>query len=167
MNLRKLELKDAPLMLEWMHDEAINSCFEKDFSSMSMTECSNFIEHTWSDKKNVHLAVTDENDVYMGTVSLKNISDGWAEFAISMRRKAMGTGIAHDAMDGIIKVGKEEHNLTNIYWNVLRSNIRAIRFYDKNGYKRANDDELNNILNMSGGYSEELLNKLYWYCISI
>ena len=29
--LRKLEEKDAPFMLEWMHDEEINKGFQKPF----------------------------------------------------------------------------------------------------------------------------------------
>ena len=165
--LRQIENKDAPLMLEWMHDEEINACFEKDFKSMSLTDCYNFIRHSQSDEKNLHLAVVDRNDEYMGTVSLKNIHKGWAEFAISMRRKAMGIGIAHDAMDEIIQVGKQKYNLTNIYWNVLESIKRAIRFYDKNGFKRANDEEFHTIMRISGGYSKGQLKRLYWYCISI
>ena len=43
-------------------------------------------------KKNIHMAITDDNDEYMGTVSLKNINyiDSFAEFAITVRRTAMG-----------------------------------------------------------------------------
>ena len=38
------------------------------------------------------MAITDDNDEYMGTVSLKNINytDSFAEFAITVRRTAMG-----------------------------------------------------------------------------
>ena len=36
MTLRKLEDKDAPFMLEWMHDQDINKCFRKPFKSATM-----------------------------------------------------------------------------------------------------------------------------------
>lgn len=162
-------------MLEWMHDAEISSCFEKNFSSMSLLDCTEFIRQSWSDDKNLHLAAVDQYDEYMGTVSLKNIHEqnGWAEFAISMRRNAMGTGMAHSAMEDVIHVGKERYNLTHIYWNVLKSNARAIRFYEKNGFKKADESELNVILNIChidgwGGVGiREFLIRRYWYCISI
>lgn len=34
--LRKLEEKDAPFMLEWMHDEEINKGFQKPFYKQQM-----------------------------------------------------------------------------------------------------------------------------------
>lgn len=39
-------------------------------------------------RKNLHLAIVDENDEYMGTVSLKNIEEDKAEFAITVRKNA-------------------------------------------------------------------------------
>ena len=36
MRLRKLQLKDAPLMLEWMHDESVVHDLHTDFASKSI-----------------------------------------------------------------------------------------------------------------------------------
>ena len=36
MKLRKLELKDAPLMLEWMHDETVVEDLHTDFASKTI-----------------------------------------------------------------------------------------------------------------------------------
>lgn len=76
------------------------------------------------DASNIHLAVIDNKDEYMGTVSLKNIDliNKSAEFAIAMRSKAHGTGLAAKAMSEIIKLGLYRRNLNSIYWNVLQSN---------------------------------------------
>ena len=137
--LRNLEIKDAPFMLEWMHDENVNKGFQIDFASKTMEDCVSFIKNSQSDAENIHYAVVDSDDEYMGTVSLKEIDSKSrsAEFAIAMRTKAHGTGLAAKAMEEIIELGLYEKGLRSVYWNVLQSNVRAIRFYDKNSFLRS------------------------------
>ena len=136
MKLRKLELKDAPLMLEWMHDETVVKDMQADFSSKTLEDCNLFILSSKDTRKNLHLAIVDENDEYMGTVSLKNIEEDKAEFAITVRKYAMGKGYSRFGMREIIRIGFEDMNLSSIYWYVNKNNQRAIKFYDKNGYQR-------------------------------
>ena len=136
MKLRKLELKDAPLMLEWMHDETVVKDMQADFSSKTLEDCNHFILSSKDTRKNLHLAIVDENDEYMGTVSLKNIEEDKAEFAITVRKNAMGKGYSLFGMREIIKIGLGDMNLSSIYWYVDKNNQRAIKFYDKNGYQR-------------------------------
>ena len=136
MRLRKLELKDAPLMLEWMHDETVVKDMQADFSSKTLEDCNHFILSSKDTRKKLHLAIVDENDEYMGTVSLKNIEEDKAEFAITVRKNAMGKGYSRFGMREIIKIGLEDMNLSSIYWYVDKNNQRAIKFYDKNGYQR-------------------------------
>lgn len=143
MNLRKLELKDAPLMLEWMHDEDVTEYMNKDFTHMTLEDCRKFIAQSQIDSPSIHRAIADDNDVYMGTVSLKNVNldRKEAEFAIIVRKEAMSKGFAEFGMKEIITLGFTEFYLDNIYWNVLKDNVRAIRFYEKNGYKLASKAE--------------------------
>ena len=82
------------------------------------------------------MAVTDDNDIYMGTASLKNINNGMAEFAIVIRKEAMGEGYSRYVMEEIIRIGLDKLKLNLIYWFVSPENKRAVKFYDKNGYKR-------------------------------
>ena len=131
MKLRKLELKDAPLMLEWMHDETVVKDMQADFSSKTLEDCNHFILSSKDTRKNLHLAIVDENDEYMGTVSLKNIEEDKAEFAITVRKNAMGKGYSLFGMREIIKIGLGDMNLSSIYWYVDKNNQRAIKFYDK------------------------------------
>ena len=84
MYLRKLELKDAPLMLAWMHDKGVTEKLRTDFSTKTLQDAEEFIRHSWVDKDNVNLAIASDEDDYMGTVSLKHIEDGNAEFAKSL-----------------------------------------------------------------------------------
>lgn len=138
MELRKLKEKDAELMLEWMHDKSVTEYLAKDFSSMTIENCTKFIESAQDMTKNAHYAVTDENDEYMGTVSLKNIDNEKkeAEFAITMRKTAQGKGFARFAIQEIVRKAIEEMNLELVYWDVRKSNVHAVHFYDKAGGKK-------------------------------
>lgn len=158
MKLRKLELKDAPLMLGWMHDETVIKYMQADFRSKTEDDCKNFISDSWDDKENLHLAIVDDQDVYQGTVSLKHITDSSAELAITVRASAMGKGIAKEAMRKIIKKGFLEKNLSQIYWCVSLDNKRAIHFYDKNGYCRVSPEQLE-----IRGYSKKQIYDYLWY----
>ena len=135
MRLRRLELKDAPGMLEWMHDTTINKNFRADFSAYNLEKVEAFISHSLTDQDK-HFACTDEFDEYLGTVSLKNID--WnsrnAEYAISFRKKTHGTGASYFATDEILKIAFYKLNLEKVYLNVSGKNLRAISFYEKYGF---------------------------------
>lgn len=135
MYLRKLELKDAPLMLAWMHDDRVTENLRSDFSSKTIVDAEDFIRFSWEDDRNINLAISSEKDEYMGTVSLKHIEDGIAEFAITVRYESMGKGYSWFGMKTILEDAFKVYGLKSIYWCVSRDNIRAIRFYDKHNFK--------------------------------
>ena len=159
MFLRKLQAEDAPLMLEWMHDESVVCHLGANFAAKTIDDCKNFIAASLTDTENLHLAVADADSTYMGTVSLKHIdrSAGTAEFAITVRACAMGKGFSRFGMDSILKMGIGELGLNAIYWCVSPKNARAVRFYDKNGYTRT-DAVPASIL---GAYPKDM--ELIWY----
>lgn len=159
MNLRKLELKDAPLMLEWMHDESVTEYLQTDFSTKTDEDCRKFISESWNDPENIHLAIVDDNDTYQGTVSLKHITEISAEFAITIRRLAMGKGISKAAMEEMLEIGFERLSLSKIYWCVSPENERAVRFYDKNGYQRISQPRKL----LLGGYTPTQIAFYIWY----
>lgn len=135
--LRPLASDDAELMLEWMHDSAIASVFQVDFAQFRLEDAKGFIAKTSSPLESFHLAVCDEDNEYLGTVSLKHIDqfNSNAEFAIVTRAKAHGTGVAAKATEGILKVAFERLGLHRVYFNVLECNGRAIAFYEKFGFR--------------------------------
>ena len=107
------------------------------------------------------MAVVDDSDEYMGTVSLKHINKElkMAEFAITVRKCAMGQGYSGYGMKEIIRIGLEELGLDSVIWCVSKVNERAVRFYDKNGYQRITDvPEV--YVNM---YTEEQNKGFIWY----
>ena len=159
MILRKLKLQDAEPMLEWMHDPEVVSHLKGNFAEKTLTDCQTFIRNSAEDSENVHFAIADDRDHYMGTVSLKHIQKDFAEFAIVICKGAMGTGASREAMGRILEYGIRELKLPAVYWCVSQKNTRAVRFYDKNGYVRADTIpvQLEELYAPQKGY-------LLWYC---
>ncbi len=133
MYLRELRQEDAPLMLEWMHDESVVGTLRGDFASKTLDDCRAFISTSLTET-NIHLAIASDTDEYMGTVSLKNIENNNAEFAITVRSEAMRRGYAWFGMRAIIEKAFNELGLESVYWCVSRKNERAVRFYDKHNF---------------------------------
>ena len=113
MRIRNLELKDATLMLEWMHDEKVVEYLQGKFRKKTIDDCKSFIVASENKKNNIHLAIVNDEDEYMGTVSLKNIDriNESAEFAITVRRCAMGRGYSWYGMEEIIDMAFNELGL--------------------------------------------------------
>lgn len=138
--LRKIQENDVDYMYEWMHDKDVVQFLDKDFNNYTKQDCIKFINESTKIDNNLHYAITDTTDEYLGTVSLKNIdvNKNTAELAIVLRKCAMGKGYASKALTDIFKIGLKDFNIRTFYWYVNRNNVRAIKFYDKNGYKRIN-----------------------------
>lgn len=163
MKLRELEPRDAGLMLEWMHDADAVAHLGADFSAKTEADCRAFIEAAGKSTDALHLAIADDADTYMGTVSLKHIDPQRrdAEFAIAIRRCAMGRGYSRDAMEQILRRGFEALGLRRIWWCVSAENTRAVRFYDKNGYPRAAGEALD----VRRYYTPAQISAYLWYCV--
>jgi diamine N-acetyltransferase len=163
MKLRELKLKDADRMLKWMHDESIVKYMGTDFSNKTISDCRAFIEKSSLSKDDIQKAIVDETDAYLGTVSLKNIDyeNKCAEFAIAICKDAMGKGVSRDAMTEILKYGFSTLKMESIYWYVSKENVRAVRFYDKNAYRRI--DDIPDIYMKH--VDKKQVNNLYWYIV--
>jgi diamine N-acetyltransferase len=137
--LRRLRLEDTVLMLEWMHDPDIAGRFKIDFGALCEDDVRAFVEASWRASDSLHFAVVGQDDVYLGTVSLKHIDseDGSAEYAISLRRCAHGTGMALCATRDVVRYAFDELGLRRVYLDVRPDNQRAIRFYRKAGFVRS------------------------------
>lgn len=139
IRLRKLQEKDAPFMIEWMHDSEIQKCFQRPMGEKTLADVIVFIRsasNEFQDGKSMHYAIVDQTDEYMGTISLKDIDTNShkAEYAISLRKKAQGKGVATEATKEILKVAFEKYGLGRVYLNVLEDNHKAIKLYEKCGF---------------------------------
>ena len=146
-------------MLEWMHDPDVVKHMRRDFASQTIEDCLQFIQAANNSEEDLHCAIVNDEDEYMGTVSLKHIREEKAEFGITVRKCAMGKGYAQFGMRSIIEKGFTQLGLSEIYWCVSPENTRAIRFYDKQSYERRVPSM------QSAYYSLEERNKYVWYCL--
>lgn len=161
MRLRDLELKDAPLMLEWMHDHSVVEKMRGNFAEKTIEDCEAFIKAAQNKEHDIHLAIVSDEDEYMGTVSLKSVDreNNSAEFAITVRKSAMGRGYSWYGMEEIIRLAFEEYGLESVYWCVSRKNERAVRFYDKHNFHENLDIPVLVLKRYQG------MNDLKWYSV--
>ena len=160
MRLRNPELKDKERMLGWMKDPRTKTIFATDFASFTDEKVENFIKNANSDPKNVNFVCVDDDDKYLGTVSLKNIDTVAknAEYAISFCYDAQGTGASTFATKEILKHAFNVLNLERVYLNVIPQNQRANSFYKKMGF--VFEGEFRNHIVVNGE-----LSNLCWYSI--
>jgi len=163
MKLRNLEPKDAPRMLQWMHDPDTVAHLQGRFLEKTLQDCLNFILQSREDPSQLHLAIVNEEDTYLGTVSLKHIDRQQedAEFAIAIHPDAMGTGCAQRAMEQILRLGFKNMNLNRIFWCVSPENRRAVRFYEKGGFTVVDPKTVK----AQRYYAPQLIHQLLWYCV--
>lgn len=137
--LREVKLKDCSGMLEWMHDPQINCLYTNKIKMATKESVEKFIADAAKTREagsTYHYAVVDDQDEYLGTISLKNIDNArGAEYAISMRRQFQGRGIASQATKEILRIAFKELGLNRVYLNVLSDNEHANHFYIKNGFR--------------------------------
>ena len=55
MELRKLKITDAPLMLEWMQDDEVVHYMQANFQAKTLSDCELFIKLSQEDEENLHL----------------------------------------------------------------------------------------------------------------
>lgn len=142
MRLRPLETDDSVRMFEWMNDHDVTQNLHQDYSSLNNKDAVSFIRKSGIISKEQHLAIVNDANEYMGTVSLRHIdySTGLAEFAIVVRKDAMGKGYAWFGMVEMLKKAFEIYGLEKVYWRVKKDNKRAIRFFIKHGFNQLDDD---------------------------
>ncbi|NQX47274.1 GNAT family N-acetyltransferase [Paenibacillus tritici] len=158
MKIRSLQSKDAAFILEWMRDPSVNIFFRMNPNTANINSIHSFIEKSNKDKVNKHLAIVDESDEYLGTVSLKNIDveAGTGEYAIVLRSSSQGIGAGRFGTESILSIGFKELKLNRIYLNVLSENHNAIGFYDRIGF--VFEGEFINHIKVNGN-----LKNLKWY----
>lgn len=163
-HLRPLRPEDANGMLEWMKDADILKGFRFAGEEKTREEVLAFIQNARSTPvqgESMHFAVSDEQGEYLGTISLKHVdlTARHAEYAIVLRKKAQGKGIAVKATDELLEKAFTEFKLEKVYLNVLSDNQRAIRLYETYGF--VFEGEFRRHLYLRGEWKG-----LRWYSIS-
>lgn len=141
IRLRELQEKDAENMFEWMQDPDSQKGFQKDMLSRTLEDARDFcieskLDQSLQEGQSNHYAIVDETDEYLGTISLKKMSmkHRSAEYAVVVRKKARGQGVAMEATGLLLENAFRQIGLHRVYLTVLDDNIGAIKFYEKCGF---------------------------------
>lgn len=140
VQLRPIEREDLPRFVEWFSDPEFRRYLGVNLP-FSLAQ-----EERWFEKlldrmaKQEVLTLTIEtvDGAHIGNVSLFDINwqDRHAELGIAIGDKAYwGQGYGTDATRTILRVGFDDFNLHRIFLRVHEDNARAIRCYEKVGFR--------------------------------
>lgn len=137
LRLRKVKYRDKWYIYEWMKNPDIAQFFQFDSACISIKQIESFITKAQVFAGNRHYAIVDDEDEYLGTVSLKNIDtrNRKCELAIALRVKHIGKGVGAFGVAEALRIAFSEMMLHKVYLNVFKHNLRAIRLYEKFGFK--------------------------------
>ena len=134
--IRELQKKDANQMLCCLNDSDNMKYLTIGQRKWLLDDCLRFIGKAKKDALNKHFAIIDDNNEWIGTISLKNIDsiNKKAEFAIITDNAVHGKGYAKEATKELLLYAFQDLSLHKVYLNVISKNIRAIQFYKKCGF---------------------------------
>jgi len=157
--LRAIEPDDVPLLWEWMQDEELMRLRDYPEPPTSLDQARRELEESPGNSEDrLHLAITTLDGELIGETTLRDIDqrNRGAIFTIAIgKREYWGHGFGSDATRCLMKYAFEQLNLHRIDLFVHASNERAIRAYEKCGFRH--DGLLREAHYMDGKYSDVLL----------
>ena len=140
--LRGLELYDAKELHKCVNDWEVRRYLGM-FYPFSEIEEEEFVKSSWERRKKgtdfIFGICEKENGQLIGTIGLHKVD--WknrnAELGIAIWKKEYwGRGYGTDAIKALLKYAFHELNLHRVYLRVYNFNKRAIRCYEKAGFKK-------------------------------
>lgn len=136
--LRPLEVDDIDNFVTWLNDEEVNKYLIRTMPLNRVRE-KEFLEGLYKDNHEIILGIAlKANDELIGVIGLHKISLPFrnAEMGIIIGDKSRWSkGYGSEAVRLMLKYGFDQLNLHRVYLTVLDFNLRAIRVYEKSGFK--------------------------------
>lgn len=138
VNLRPLREKDLEDVLRWNNDDEVE-CFMDGPQPKTMEDCQQWYTDCRKSQNYRLFALENSEGVLLGEVELDHIS--WrrreAELRIRIGEKAQwGKGYGRAAIITLLEIAFEELDLNRIYLRVYQFNTRAIRCYERVGFRK-------------------------------
>ncbi|AFG36582.1 GNAT family N-acetyltransferase [Spirochaeta africana] len=134
--LSPIDIDDAPKYTAWLNDLEIARGLTVASKSIALANERDFLKEL--SKKHVYGIVDAATDTLIGNCALESIDqlNQSAEIGIVIGEPDyLGRGYGTDAMRTLVRYGFDYLNLHNIYLKVFGFNERAVRCYEKVGFR--------------------------------
>ena len=137
--LRPLDMEDIDSFVLWLNDEEVRQYLMR-MSPLNKIREKDFMENLYNDDRNVVLGITlKENDQLIGNTALNKISIPYRQASLGIvigDKACWSKGYGTEALNLMLGHGFDQLNLHRIFLTVLSFNARAIRAYEKAGFRR-------------------------------
>jgi len=135
ITLRKIKTIDKEYFSRWWRDKNLLKLTSGVLRRISDKEVDRYFRNILKSKKDRHLLITLNKNI-IGHISLVKRRNGWYETQIVIGNKRYwGKGYGSKAIKLLIRKAKLL-GVFNIYLEVRPTNIRAIRAYERCGFKK-------------------------------
>lgn len=132
--LRKLEVEDEIYFSKWWRDKALIALTSGNFVVLSDAEVTKYFTDLMQGVGRLDYMIQVNNKT-IGHVNLVQRDKGWWETQIVIGEKEFwGRGYGGEAIMGLIKIAHEQ-GVNKIFLEVRPENVRAIKAYEKVGFK--------------------------------
>jgi len=136
--LRAIEKDDLPLLQVWVNDQEIRGLCG-DVLPVNYIDQEKYLERIQADQNRVwFVIVLKENNQVIGECGLLRMFHFWRTTDLSMiigDKSAWGKGYGTEAMNLLLDYAFGYLNFHRVALGVVASNERAIRFYEKAGFR--------------------------------
>jgi len=135
ISLRKIKPSDKKYFTKWWNDEELRKLTSGRPGLVSDKKVEKYFSAMLKNKKDYHfMIILDQKAI--GHINLSKRKDNWHETQIVIgEKKYWGKGYGTKAVKLLIKKAKQL-GITKIYLEVRPDNLRAIRAYEKCGFKK-------------------------------
>jgi len=135
--LRAIECEDIPTFVRWLNDPEVRH-YLKIYLPMSKAEEEEWFERQMEDDSGRVFGIETGEGVLIGNVGLSDLD--WKNRSaflgiVIAEKEYWGRGYGSDAIVALLRFAFGEMNLHRIYLSVFDFNQRAIRCYEKCGFR--------------------------------
>ncbi|HEX6970892.1 MAG TPA: GNAT family protein [Limnochordia bacterium] len=138
VKLRPIEPADFPKIVAWTNDPEVSQFIEGEYPQ-TLAECPAWLAASRRDRHNQRFTITDRTGRVIGDIELDHITwrSGDAEMRVRIgERELWDQGYGSDAVCALLVHAFGRMRLHRIYLRVFRQNQRAIRCYQKCGFRK-------------------------------
>lgn len=157
VRLRAIEREDLPTFVRWFNDHEVTHYLQMT-GPLSLAQEERWFESQLEDEKSMVLAIETLDGVHIGNLGLHRIDsrNRHAQLGIVIGEKEYwDKGCGTDAVRTALRYAFDELNLNRVYLRVYEYNKRAIRCYEKCGFRH--EGTLRQDLFHDGRYHDTLI----------